>query len=267
MLEIYKFTSMSTPCEVKLYSDNKLLSDNCAKEIMYECKRLEEKYNYYDNNSFLSKLNNRITNLLDSETKSLLSSAKQYYKKTNGIFDITIITVKENNSLKDYVGCNNFNIKKNKLYFTNEYTKLDLGGFVKEYSVNQAIKIIKKYKIKSALVNFGGDIYALGHKPNGSKFSIAITNPKDNTKTLFNIEISNQSLTTSALYERIGHIQSLEKLNSEILSVTVVSNCTIKSGVYSTSYMISQDIKTSCDVYKITNELKVVKNENIISRG
>jgi len=265
MLEIYKFLSMSTPCEIHLYSQNKNLSDSCAKDIMIECKRLEQKYNYYDENSYLSELNKRKTNILDSETKILLSSAKQYYKKTNKIFDITLCTIKEDSTLAQYVGCDKFDIKKNKLYFTNEYTKIDLGGFVKEYSVNQAIKIIKKYKITSALVNFGGDIFALGKKPDNSKYNIAITNPKDKEQILFGIEISNQALTTSALYERAGHILSLEELNKNILSVTVVSNCTIKSGVYSTSYMISDDIKTSCDVYKITKDLKVVKNENIIS--
>ena len=265
MLEIYKFSSMSTPCEVQLYCNDKQLSDACIKDIMSECKRLELKYNYYNNNSYLSKLNNRTTNLLDIETKSLLSSAKQYYKKTSTIFDITICTIKDDKSLKQYVGCNNFDIKKNKLYFTNEYTKIDLGGFVKEYSVNQAVKIIKKYKINSALINFGGDIYALGLKPDGSKYNIAITNPKNKDEVLFSIDISNQALTTSALYERTGHIKSLESLDDDILSVTVVSNCTIKSGVYSTAYMISKNIKTSCDIYKITKDLKVVKNENIIS--
>ena len=258
MLEIYKFTAMTTPCEVKLYCDDKITSDNCIKDIMSECKRLEVKYNFYDASSYLNKLNNRITNILDNETKSLLSISKQYYKQTNKIFDVTIATIKEDNSLKSYVGCNNFNIKKNKIYFTNEYTKIDLGGFVKEYSVNQAIKIIKKYKIKSALVNFGGDIYALGVKPDGSKYNIAITNPKNKDETLFSIDISNQALTTSALYEREGHIQSLSSLNDDILSVTVVSSCTIKSGVYSTSYMINGNIKTSLEVYIINKNLEVI---------
>ena len=259
MLEIYKFTSMSTPCEVQLYCDDKSLSDNCIKEIMGECKRLELKYNFYDKNSYLSELNNRTTNLLDSETKSLLSIAKQYYKKTNTIFDITIATINEDSTLKPHVGCDKFNIKKNKLYFTNKYTKIDLGGFVKEYSVNQAIKIIKKYKIKSALVNFGGDIYAHGTKPNGNKYSIAITNPKNNEEVLFNIDICNQALTTSALYERSGHIKTLDSLDDEVLSVTVVSNCVIKSGVYSTSYMIKNDIKVLAEVYIINKDLEVIK--------
>ena len=259
MLEVYKFTSMTTSCEVQLYCNDKTISNNCIKDIMLECKRLEQKYNYYDKDSYLNKLNNRTTNILDSETKSLLSSAKQYYKKTNTIFDITICTIKDDSTLSDYIGCDKFNIKKNKLYFSNEFTKIDLGGFVKEYSVNQAIKIIKKYKIKSALVNFGGDIFAHGTKPNNEKFEIAITNPINKQESLFTISISNQALTTSALYEREDHILSKNRLNKNILSATVVSNCCIKSGVYSTSYIVSDKIKTNEDVYLINKNQEVIK--------
>ena len=73
---------MSTPCEIQLFHKDKNLCDSCASDILKECKRLEKKYNYYDNNSYLNKLNKRVTNLLDSESKTLLSSAKQYYKQT-----------------------------------------------------------------------------------------------------------------------------------------------------------------------------------------
>lgn len=250
---------MSTPCELQLYCDNKGLSDSCANDILLECKRLEKKYNYYDANSYLSDINNRKINILDSETKQLISNAKQYYKKTNTIFDITLVTIKKNKKLIAYVGCDKFEIKKNKLYFANSYTKIDLGGFVKEYSVNQAIKIIKKYKIKSAIVNFGGDLYVHGKKPNNDKFVVGIKNPKNPTENLISIALENEALATSALYERQGHILSKEKLNTYILSATVISNCCIKSGVYSTSFMINNDLDIKMKYYLINKNLEVIK--------
>ena len=178
MLEIYKFDCFTTPCELQLYCSDKTVADNCAKDILHESKRLEKKYNYFDSNSLVSKINNRTMTLLDNESKTLLSRAKQYYTKTNTIFDITLATIKDiytiNNSLNEvkiqkeslskYIGCDHFTIKKNKIYFDNDFTKIDLGGFVKEFSVDRAVSIIKKYKIKSALVNFGGDIFAIGTK-------------------------------------------------------------------------------------------------------
>jgi len=279
MLEIYKFESMTTPCELQLYCDSKEVADSCAVDIMKECKRLEQKYNYYSNDSYLHRINLRQSNTLDSETKSLLSISKQYYKKTNGLFDITIATLKDiyqSNSIKqikeektkllEYTGCEHFSIKKNKINFTNEFTKIDFGGLVKEYSVDRAVKIIKKYKIKSALVNFGGDIYAHGRKPNNEKFNIGITNPIKKEEYLFNISIENQALTTSASYERnikvqdevYSHIISKDK-KSDILSATVVSNSCVQSGVYSTALMCNSMLETKDDTYIIDENLEILR--------
>ncbi len=281
MLEIYKFDCFTTPCEVQLYSQDKKLADTCAKEILGEAKRLEKKYNYFDSNSLISSINNRTTNLLDNESKTLLSRAKQYYSKTNSIFDITLATIKDiytqNNtieeintqkeSLSKYIGCEHFAIKKNKIYFDNDFTKIDLGGFVKEYSVDRAVSIIKKNKIKSALVNFGGDIFAIGTKPNGEKFSIGIKNPKQKDEILFSIDIENEALTTSASYERyvtienteISHILSKKESNKTVLSATVISNSCVESGVYTTSLMVNKDLEIKHSKYLINKDLELLK--------
>jgi thiamine biosynthesis lipoprotein len=282
MLEIYRFNSFTTNCEVQLYGQDKSKLDSCAKDILKDVKRLEKKYNYYDINSYLSQINNRKTNIVDSETKSILQRAIGYYNKTDGIFDITIATVKDIytkydkidtinsqvDTLKDFMGCEHIKVKKDKISFDNIYTKIDFGGFVKEYSVDRAINIIKKYKIKSALVNFGGDIFALGSKPNGDRYNISIVNPLDKTKVLFNIAIENQALTTSASYERyiniegnnISHIISKYIKNSDIISATVVSNSCVDSGVYSTSLMIDSKIKINKNIYLIDKELNIIDN-------
>ncbi len=260
MLEIYKFSCFTAPCEIQIYSNSKDISDNCAKDILKECKRLELKYNYFDTNSYISKINNRKIEILDNETKSILSRAKQYYKKTNGVFDITVVTIKDDINLKEFVGCEHFEIKRDKIYFDNDFIKIDLGGFVKEYSVDRAVSIVKKYKIKSSLINFGGDIYAIGKKPNGEKFNIGIKNPKDKENNLFNISIENEALTTSALYERTGHILTKGIMQQNILSSTVVSSSCVQSGVYSTALMCDDtiQIQTKDKKYLIDESLETI---------
>ncbi len=265
MQYIYKFEAMTSPCEVILFCNQKAKADKVAKEILSEAKRLEKKYSYYNPNSFLSLLNTRVENKLDSESKSLLQRAKQYYKLTNGIFDVTIATIKElyitQQTIKEleekkeflltHVGCEHFEIKRDKLYFDNEFTKIDLGGFVKEYAVDRAVKIVKKHKIKSALINFGGDIFAVGKKPDGDRFKIGIKDPHNPTKHAKYIEIEDQALTTSASYERgykieddrYSHIISKEKRDNNTNSVTVISNSCVESGVYSTSLMIDESLE------------------------
>ena len=269
---IYKFNAMSTPCEVVLYSDDKIACNTMAEAIMHESKRLEKKYNYYDKESFLSQLNLRQTSTLDPESKSLLQRASKYYQKTEGIFDITLATIKdlykESLSLKDleekksqllpFIGCNHFRIKKDQLLFDNAYTKIDLGGFVKEYAVDRAITLLKKKKFTSALVNFGRDISALGSKPTGEAFLIGIKDPKNPAKNITEVALRDQSLTTSASYERnytienqvFSHIISAEVTQENPLSVTVISRNCVESGVYSTALMINPLLATSHTVIK-----------------
>jgi thiamine biosynthesis lipoprotein len=264
---------MSSPAELIIFCDDKTRSDKVAKAVLQDAKRLEKKYNYYDENSILSKINQRVDERLDHETKFLLLEAKKYYQATKGVFDITIATIKDlyssqksiksleklKNDLLPFVGCEHFVIKKDKIIFDNEFTKLDLGGFVKEYAVDRASMIIKKKRIKSALVNFGGDIYAIGKKPNGEKFKIGIKDPNDKTRHKTFVQLQDQALTTSASYERnyqiedknFSHIISKDTTQKTQKSVSVISNSCLTSGVYSTSLMIDPNIKTEYRVIQL----------------
>lgn len=263
---IYKFQAMTTPCEIILYANEKKLSDATAEAILIEANRLEKKYSYYKDDSLLYAINSRTIQALDSETKTILQRAKQYYKETNKVFDITVATIKDlyrfekdsiefqekKQKLEQFIGCEHFAIKKNKIIFDNPYTKIDLGGFVKEYAVDRAVKIIQKNKLSSALVNYGGDIYALGLKPDGTKFSVGIKDPEHTTQYAREVELRDQALTSSASYERnytIGsktysHIISKDDFENTPKSVSVISSNCVESGVYSTSIMIDKNIKT-----------------------
>lgn len=262
---LYKFSAMSTPCEVLLYSDDKVQANAWAEMVLQETKRLEKKYNYFDPDSYLSQLNQRQSDHLDQETKSLLQRAAKYYKLTHHIFDITVATIKDlykqshsiteletaKERLLPFVGCEHFKIKKDRLSFDNPHTKIDLGGFVKEYAVDKAAMLLKKKRCQAALINFGGDIYALGSKPNGDPFIVGIKDPQDRTKNIQEVAIRDQALTTSASYERshliedqsFSHIIPTTTTAKKPLSVTIVAANCVESGVYSTSLMIDPDLQ------------------------
>lgn len=273
---VYRFEAMSTPCELILYAKDKFQADESAKNVLEETKRLESKYNYFDEKSLISQINNRKVSDLDLETKTILQRSLHFYKDTNGVFDITIATIKnlytdalsvkeleeKKESLKNYVGCEHFSIKKNKIIFDNEYTKIDLGGFVKEYAVDRASQILKKHKISSALINYGGDIYAIGKKPDGDRYKIGIKDPHDTSKYVKEFFIEDEALTTSASYERnykietntYSHIISKNKLNTNASSVSVISKSCVESGVYSTSLMIDASLEIKNKNLKIALE-------------
>lgn len=273
---IYKFTVMTTLCEVHIYDKSESHAREVAKNILTMAKGLEKKYNFYDKESYLFALNKRNTKILDPQTKELLLRAKQFYEKTQGVFDVTMGTLSVLQSvnsldqreekraiLTPFVGSEHFKIKHNKLFFDNPHTSIDLGGFVKEFAVDLAIKILKKAKITSALVNFGGDIYALGEKPSNSPFLVGIKNPLNHSTYISNVELRDEALTTSASYERsvkieteiYSHIFSKEnQLQQEIISATVMASSVVESGVFSTALMVNPHLKCNLKKILITKE-------------
>jgi thiamine biosynthesis lipoprotein len=157
---------MTTPCEVHLYCASQDKARKVAANILEASKKLEAKYNFFDKNSYLTALNQREITTIDHQTKEILKLAKYFHEQTKGIFDVTVGTLKQSmalGSIKEveaskaklsaFVGCEHFDIKRDKLHFTNPYTRIDLGGFIKEYAVDNAVKIVKKAKIVSALIN------------------------------------------------------------------------------------------------------------------
>jgi len=270
---------MTSPCELQIYCNDTHKAKKVAQKILNTAKELEIKYNFYNPDSYLSTLNQRKTDILDIQTKDLFTRAKLFYTQSNQIFDITMGTLNKARKqktqvqieeatqvLQPYIGVEHFKIKKNKLIFDNPYTMIDLGGFVKEYTVDMAVKILKKHKIQAALVNFGGDIYALGLKPNGQAFSIGIKNPLNPTKYITQYTIHNQALTTSASYERnyevkgkvYSHIIGKTTLQEKILSATVIAPTTVKAGVFSTSLMIDPLLTQKYKKILISDTLDII---------
>lgn len=264
MRHIYKFEAMTTDCEVILITPEKSRADECAKAILKEAKRLEKRYSYYDENSILAQINRRELTKLDSETETILRRAILYAKKSEGVFDITIGTLKklymkgdsemlhvEGASLSHYVGVGHIKIKKGHISFDNPHTIIDLGGFVKELAVDNAVSIVKKFKIGSALINFGGDMYALGRNEYGKKFTIAIKDPDDPKANIHYIQIEDEALTTSASYERsyqvgdetYSHILTPKPSKLALKSATVVAKTCVESGVFSTALMIDPELQ------------------------
>jgi thiamine biosynthesis lipoprotein len=262
------FVSMTTECSVLVYDTDILQSiiENVFDLVRQNTLRLEKKYSFYNQDSYLNKvINNRETKevLLDDETANVLSIVKEISSLTNGYFDITMGTLKHCykettkkamqkslDELSPQIGFDSWDIKDNRLYFKYPKTKLDLGGVIKEYAIDEAVKIIKSYNIKSAIVNFGGDISTIGSKPDGNPFGVAIKNPINKEQDVVLINLFNKALTTSANTERwfeiegerFPHIQSKNSTTSEVISATIIADSALVSGIFSTAFMIGTDI-------------------------
>lgn len=275
----YTFVSMTTPCTVQIYDGTEENAQQCFKAVQEHTLSLEAKYNFYNDESYLNRvINNRKNNTvrLDEQTYAVLQTVRDLSIKTQGLFDITMGTLKQcyqKQSLKEVnqcldsltttTGIDSWELDNGTLIFKHNETRIDLGGVIKEFAVDEGARIVREHAIKGAIVNYGGDMHAIGQKPSGEKFAVAIKNPKDPQKHLVTITLRNQALATSASYERVtkiegkefSHILSPSQQEKNIISATIISDSTLKSGIYSTSFMINTDIE-------IPDELKVVLIDN-----
>jgi thiamine biosynthesis lipoprotein len=88
------------------------------------------------------------------------------------------------------------------VYFTSPDVHLDLGGIACGYAVDLAIDTLRRWGIRDALVNVSGDIFALGHAPDGSPWRIGVRSPFEPGSVIAEVEITDRAIATSGDYEQ-----------------------------------------------------------------
>ena len=80
--------------------------------------------------------------------------------------------------------------------------ELDLGAVAKGYAGDQVLEVFQRNGIESGIVNLGGNVQALGSRPDGSKWTVGITDPAEPDKMLGTVSVTDCAVITSGNYER-----------------------------------------------------------------
>jgi thiamine biosynthesis lipoprotein len=81
-------------------------------------------------------------------------------------------------------------------------TVLDLGGIAKGYIVDRGIQILRDANVKRAFINAGGDISAIGRRPDNQAWRIGVQNPENPADIRYVLPLDDQSVVTSGDYQR-----------------------------------------------------------------
>jgi thiamine biosynthesis lipoprotein len=80
---------------------------------------------------------------------------------------------------------------------------IDLGGIAKGFGADVVAKSLTANGVKSAIVNLGGNVLALGEKPDGSPWRIGVQSPFSERGEYLGIAtVKNKTIVTSGVYER-----------------------------------------------------------------
>jgi len=261
---------MGTYVRVVIYADEGIAEEaiNAAFARMEEIERIATTW---DSEGEAFKLNQKgYSDTPSDELLELINLSLYYSELTDGSFDITVQPLLDlweykpdadkqfweldestqkpeiNKALK-LVGTDQIIIEDNTISFKEEGTKITLGGIAKGYAVDEALEVLKDMGIKYALVDAGGDIGAIGSKPDNELWSIALVNPDDTSEYLVDFKIKDNSVATSGNYERYfdPEKQAHHIINPETgysatgcISVTIIAESCTQADVLATGVFV-----------------------------
>ncbi|MCF6465370.1 FAD:protein FMN transferase [Clostridium sp. Cult2] len=287
---------MDTVITLKIYDqkDNKILD-----QAIDRLKEIEERMSRTIETSDVSMINKNSgikPVKVHEDVYYVIQQAKRFATITNGAYEPTIgplvdlwnITgrdeeerdsipieeeIKKNMNLVDY---NDLELMDdNQVFLKRKGMKLDLGGIVKGYAADEIKKILMDNGVKSAIIDLGGNVYAVGEKEDGVFWRIGIQDPFQVTGNYLGIlNIRDKSIVTSGDYERFfiyegkkyHHIIDAKTgypSENEVAGISVVSDKSIDGDALSTAlFVLGVDEGT-----KIANELEGIEVIFITKNG
>jgi len=81
--------------------------------------------------------------------------------------------------------------------------RLDVGAIAKGYATEQVAKWLEEQGVSGWLLNVGGNVRAIGNKPDGSPWTVGLEHPDDDAEDyLAYLQLTNEALVTSGSYQR-----------------------------------------------------------------
>jgi FAD:protein FMN transferase len=262
----FTFNALGGVCDIDVVG--MLQPDHLIQLAVAEVRRIETKYSRYIDNSIVGQINaeaGRGWVSCDEETCGLLDYANTLHLLSGGLFDITsgvlrsiwnftdcrVPTSQELKQILPLIGWSKVERKGHLVRLKNKDMQIDLGGFGKEYAVDRVATIFFENGVTSALINFGGDVRALGTKPDGSPWQIGIQDPRQLNHCFATLSLSQGALATSGDYERFFEIEGKRYCHilnpktgnpvSHWRSVTVLAPFASAAGATTTIAMLLQE--------------------------
>ncbi|MFC2073952.1 FAD:protein FMN transferase [Campylobacterota bacterium] len=255
--------------------------------IFDRIKNIEKALSSYDKEADIYRLNHLHKTDISVDTYEALSLSAEYYKQTQGYFDVTIGSITkglfrfgEEERIPTQKELSDVKVDFKGLHFTQEKAwidegvKIDLGGMGKGFAVDKAVKLLKKQGISRGVVALSGDIFCL------HACVMSIQDPfSESTLARFTMAQKNTAISTSGNYRR--YVQSTQynhlinpktkKSQKTFASISLISdrynNSDLDAFATAASVMLKQDAFVFLNAFRglgylvVSNDKKIVINE------
>lgn len=262
--------TFGTSYQIKYFS-NSLEIEKLEGELDSIFDELNQSLSTYDKNSIISRFNNGNNPVeIDNHFHMVYQKSLEVYEKTEGYFDPTVASLvnalglgsqkRENvdvltlDSLKQFIGFNKLKVSDGVMTKSHPEITIDFNAIAKGYAVDLIGKHLQDSKVTNYLIEIGGEVLAMGtNLKSKNKWSIGIENPllTSSTRLLKTIELKDKAQATSGNYRKFWidsitktkYVHSVnpitaEAFQSDILSVSVISNTCIEADAYATALMV-----------------------------
>ena len=215
-------TMMGTNVTITVVGPTRQEGEAAIDAGMAELRRLDAMMSLYRDGSEISAVN-RDAGIrpvrVSPEMIEIVERAQDISRASGGVFDATIgplvvlwqMRLKEGTvptdaeiaRVRQLVNYRNVVIDKkaSTLFLKKKGMILDLGG-MKGYLADRVADLFRKRGVMNAVIAVAGDIWALGHREDGSPWRIGVQHPREHDRTLTVLELSDKYICTSGDYER-----------------------------------------------------------------
>ena len=252
--------AMDTYYSIRAYG----VSDSVIDGAVGSLRTMEDLLSVTIETSDIATLNRSGKATVDPLTKDLLEGALDLCEETGGALDVTVYPVlrawgfttgehrvpseAELAALLKRVGYRNVSIEGDTVTVP-DGVMVDLGSVAKGYACDRMREILAEGGATSALIDFGGNICAIGSKPDGSPWKIGIRSP-EGEGLAGALSVTDECVVTSGGYERYfedadgnvwWHILDPKTgypAKNGLISVTIVGTSGIRCDALSTALFV-----------------------------
>ncbi len=259
--------------QVVIYDADKNLVEDVMNEFYQEALRLQKIFNFFDDRSELSILNQKRELVVSQDLLKVIKKGIKFSELTNGKYDISLgrkflARKKEGKEISASCSYKDIEIEGDKITLKNKDVMIDLGSIAKGYITDRLADFLKNKGVKEFLIDSRGDIIVSG----SYEHLIGIQNPRDKKEVICNIKVKNKGIATSGDYKQ--YYKSYD--NSHIInannsaSITVLSEKLEDADVYATALFVANsrekdkiiNLDKNVKVFVIDKNLKAEKYNN-----
>ncbi|WP_372775192.1 FAD:protein FMN transferase [Mangrovibacterium sp.] len=214
---------MGSRFDITVVAMNATEGDKYIETAIAEISRIEKLISSWDNNSQTSKINQNAgiqPVKVDQELFDLISRSIAISSVTDGAFDISYAsmdkiwkfdgtmtlmpTKQEIQKSVEKVGCQKISLNpENQTVFLPQVgMKIGFGAVGKGYAADKTKKLLMEMGVTAGIINASGDMNTWGTKPDGTEWTVAITNPMNKNKAFALLPLKQGAVVTSGDYEK-----------------------------------------------------------------